>query len=145
MEKIVIDANFAIAQIISLPYSDKVSQVLKTWREDRVRLYAPMLWSYEVASSLRKAIAFNRIPEDDAFSRLRDVFTIKVALVKPDMQLLKSAILWAGKIKQIVAYDAQYLALSESINAKFWTADERLYKASSAAGIEWIHWVEEVT
>jgi predicted nucleic acid-binding protein len=65
-------------------------------------------------------------------------------VVEPDGDLLKNSLVWAEKIPQAVAYDAQYLALAESLKADLWTADRRLFNSVQQAGVNFAHWLGDV-
>lgn len=51
----------------------------------------------------------------------------------------RAALLWAERIGQSKVFDAQYLALAESLSAKFRTADQRLFHSLQALGVNWVH------
>jgi predicted nucleic acid-binding protein len=50
-----------------------------------------------------------------------------------------AALHWAERIGHSKAYDAQYLALAESLSAEFWTADVRLVHVLEKLDVSWIH------
>ena len=48
----------------------------------------------------------------------------------------------ASLLRQGAAYDVHYLALAESLGCELWTADERFYRAATAAARN-VHWIGE--
>jgi predicted nucleic acid-binding protein len=141
--KIVPDANLVVALVISLPYSEAATRKMREWQEQNAELLVPTLWSYEVVSALRKAIASSSISAETAVANLQDILSIGIQEVPPTIALHQLALEWAERVNQIVAYDGAYLALAESVKAEFWTADKRLATAARNSGVSWIHLLDE--
>ncbi|MBI5304230.1 MAG: hypothetical protein HY868_19010 [Chloroflexi bacterium] len=59
--------------------------------------------------------------------------------IPPTLELHRQALEWANRIHQVVAYDAAYLALAESLDAEFWTTAARLAESARKAGAKWAH------
>lgn len=142
---IVIDANITVALFINLPYSPQSEQLFRLWRMQDVSLRAPALWPAEVVSALRKMVSVGQVSSDDARLALASLDLFQIQVVVPDSRLLDLSFVWAGRLKQTVAYDAQYIALAESLSAEFWTADRKLLKDLKRLGLPWVHGVEEVS
>jgi predicted nucleic acid-binding protein len=140
-QKIVIDANLCVALIVPLAYSAAAARKWRSWESARVSLYAPTLWEYEIVSALRKAMVAGMINPDKTESALQRLFILGVEVVSPDVELHRSALQWSERIMQPVAYDAQYLALAESLQADLWTADKRLIDALKDHHLTWLHWI----
>lgn len=64
-----------------------------------------------------------------------------IDLIAPIPELDKSALVFAERMGQPKAYDAQYLALASRENAPLWTADRRLAHAARDTGLSWVYWV----
>jgi predicted nucleic acid-binding protein len=144
-QRIVVDANLCIALIIPLAYSEAAAKQWLLWEMNRAQIYAPLLWEYEVVSALRKAIAVGLIGKketDNAFQRL---LGLGVECRVPDIDFHRSALQWADRINQPVAYDSQYLALAEALTADFWTADKRLIDSLKSKKLAWLHWIGEIS
>ena len=144
MARRVIDANLAVASVVPLGYSDQARQLLHKWLEVGDELFAPTLWEYEVVTSLRKSIVGKAIRPERVVPALVEVFQLGVYIVPQTLDAHIRALEWAQRIGQIVAYDAQYLALAEDLEAEFWTADKRLAETAQQAGATWAHWVGEM-
>lgn len=141
--KIVPDSNLVVALVISLPYSEAAARKMQAWQEQNAELLVPTLWSYEVASTLRKAVASRSISADTAVANLQDILSMGIREVPPTPALHQQALEWAARLNQTVAYDAAYLALAESVEAEFWTADRRLANAARSSGALWVNYLDE--
>lgn len=142
-QRIVVDANLCVALIIPLPYSEAAAKKWLAWETERVSLYAPLLCEYEVVSALRKAILAGLINQDEIENALQRLLILGVETVSPDAELHRSALRWSERIGQPVAYDGQYLALAEALQADLWTADKRLIDVLENQNLAWLHWIGE--
>jgi predicted nucleic acid-binding protein len=136
----VVDANLTVALILPTPYSTQAQAVWERWSAEATDVFAPDLWAYEVTSALRKAVSITGMSSPEAEVHLETVMQLGVQLVPPTLELDRLALRWAERLGQTVAYDAHYLALAETLECDFWTADRRL---ADAAGDEvpWVHWI----
>ena len=144
-ERIVVDANLAVALVLPLTYSETVARQWQVWQADRAELYAPELWEYEVVSALRKAKFVGLIDAQRMRNMLGQMLSLGVACIPADSALHLAALDWSERLGQPVAYDGQYLALAESLGATFWTADKRMFDSQRGARLPWLHWVGEVS
>ncbi len=140
---IVIDANIAVSQMITLPFTEPAELRIREWGEAGRVLVAPVLWWYEVVSTMRRAIFVKAISAADAWKRLQGLADLGVEVVPPGMKLHRRALHWAESLGQSRAYDAQYAALAELLGAPLWTADRKLVNGLRAHGVTWAHWIEE--
>lgn len=136
----VVDANLALALVLATPYSDQVQALWERWRSEEAIVFAPDLWAYEVTSALRKAMVVTGMGLPEAEARLETVMHLGVRLVPPTPEINQSALRWAHRLEQTVAYDAYYLALAEFLGCDFWTADSRL-AGRPEFDVHWTHWV----
>ncbi len=143
MARVVIDANVAVALAVNLPYSELVQRRITSWREREIEIVVPGLWQYEVVSALRKAIVAGWLAPSDGIAALEDLFRLGVREVEASLETHRLALSWAARLKQTVAYDAQYLALAEQIGAEFWTADRPLVNNARQTGAAWVRWIGE--
>jgi predicted nucleic acid-binding protein len=144
-QRIVVDANLCIALIIPLAYSDAAAKQWLFWETNRVQMYAPLLWEYEVVSALRKAIIARLISKKQTESAFQRLLVLGVERIMPDVDLHRSALRWAEYVNQPVTYDSQYLALAEALEADFWTANKRLIDSLKNRKLTWLHWIGEVS
>jgi predicted nucleic acid-binding protein len=141
---IVVDANITIALFVKLPYSSHSEKLFHSWRTQDANLYAPALWPAEVVSALRKMVSVGQMTSDDARLALASLEHFPVQVVLPGSSLLDQSLVWADRLNQIVAYDAQYVALADNLSAQFWTADQRLLNTLQHLNVQWAHWVEDL-
>lgn len=47
-------------------------------------------------------------------------------------------------IQQTVAYDAAFLALADSLEADFWTAEKRLFNTCQRLQLPWVYSLQEL-
>jgi predicted nucleic acid-binding protein len=140
----VIDANISIFKLIPGP---QTPLALKLWDElqnERVSLHAPRLWIYELTSTLQKYLLAGQISDSEKERAIQTAFDMHIEFAVDIPALCTSAISWAKRINQMVAYDGFYLATAEQLDAYFWTADRRLATAAKALGVDWVHWMGDL-
>jgi predicted nucleic acid-binding protein len=141
---VVIDASLLLSIGLPLPYTRQSFQLLRQWKETGEVMHAPILLEYEITSALRKAVFLGSIGMDEAVSTQANLLSLGVQRVNPTPELHKHALQWAAVLGQSKAYDAHYLALAESLQADYWTADQQLVRGARQADADWVHWVGEL-
>lgn len=101
------------------------------WLGEERDIVAPYLLSYEVTSAIWRKATRGLLQSNDARSAVKAALGLRVRLVHPEGLCLRAFDL-AARFDLATAYDAQYLAVSEMLDAESWTADERLYEAVQA-------------
>lgn len=109
------------------------------WAREGTELFAPALWSYEAVSSVRKFVASGMLTQRDASIAVRHLMALGIRSVAPTVDLHQSALAWAERLNDFVAYDPAYLAVAEELGAPFWTVDSKLVKRARAIGVDWIY------
>lgn len=142
--KSVVDANIAIFKLIPGPQTPLALRLWDKLQSERVSLHAPRLWIYELTSTVQKYLAANRISDTEKERAIQTAFQMQIDFVADTPALCVSAIAWAKRINQLVAYDGFYLATAEGLDAHFWTADKRLANAAKQAGVDWVHWMGDL-
>ena len=143
MAQVVIDANIGVALAINLPYSHLAEQKIAAWLENQIEIVVPSLWWYEVTSALRKAIFTKTLSSAQGERALDKLRLMKLKMIDSTSESDRAALKWAERLKETVAYDAQYLALAEKIGAEFWTADRGLARRAAEQGARWVRWLGE--
>ena len=138
---IVLDANIVAALALPLPYSEQATEKVAVWKTSGESLIAPQLFEYEVVSILRKAISSQLISEKEALASIERFAILNIQAIAPTPELHQRSLVWAKRLNQYVAYDAQYLAVADWAKAEMWTADRRLTVAAHNCGAAWVHWV----
>lgn len=141
--KIVLDANLVASLVLPLPYSQAATAQFQAWKRRRMILAAPALWSYEVATVLRKALLAGYLPTEQLDFALEQIWRINIQHIPATLELQQQSLAWAKRLNQSKAYDSAYLAVAEVLSAHFWTADRRLAHSAQQAGASWVHSIFE--
>ncbi|MBC8509529.1 MAG: type II toxin-antitoxin system VapC family toxin [Chloroflexi bacterium] len=136
---IVLDANLIASLVIPLPYSERATELVLDWKRQGVTFVAPALWSYEVSTVLRKAVIADYLPPGELDFALEQIWKINIQDVPVNLALHRQALAWAERLGQSKTYDSAYLAVAESLQAEFWTADRSLATSAQRAGAHWVH------
>ena len=143
MEKLLImDASVAIKAILPNPLQGHCLALVNTFAETQP--VAPALWAHETTSAITKTVHFGQITATEGLQALEHLAMLGVQLFIPDQEQNLAAFDWTLQLKRAAAYDSYYLALAESLNCPFWTADSRLFNALKDERLVWLHWIEEI-
>jgi len=140
---IVLDANLVASLAIPLPYSEQATELVLDWKRQGVTFVAPALWSYEVSTVLRKAVVADYLPPDELDFALEQIWKINIQDVPASLDLHRQALVWAERLGQSKTYDSAYLAVAESMQTDFWTADRSLAQSAQRSGTQWVHSIFE--
>lgn len=142
MKQVVIDASIVVKAILPNDKQEKCKVLIA--RFDDLQPVAPALWMYEITSAFTKSIHFGMLTPEEGRAGIAQAIALGVELAAPDAHQTELAINWTMKLKRASAYDSFYLALAETLEAEFWTADERLFNAIKDVGLPWLHWLDEI-
>jgi predicted nucleic acid-binding protein len=100
---------------------------------------APYLMPVEVANALHQRIVRQELSVEAAVHLLEGLLASGIELREPP-RIHSRALELADQLRQGAAYDAHYLALAETLDCEFWTADERFYRAANALSnrVKWL-------
>jgi predicted nucleic acid-binding protein len=124
-----------------LPEADS-QQAKALWQSiitTRQQPVAPLLFPFEITSTLRKRTYRGDISEKFSLMALRQILSLPINFTTFD-NMHEQAWQLAGRFNRPAAYDAHYLALAEHLGCEFWTADKRLYNAVSN-DLSWVRWL----
>lgn len=142
---LVIDANLSVWAVLPSMQDEGVDALgaFMKWHAEGRRLVAPVLWSAETTSVIRRAVYLKRLSEQKGYEAIEKVLALGIETIPDDQTLCKAALSWATRLQQARAYDAFYIALAERLQAEFWTADRRLANAAQQLGVNWVHRIGE--
>ena len=138
----VIDASVAVKTILPNPIQTYCLALVQTF--ENVQPAAPALWTYETTSAITRAVHFGEITEKEARQALEKLDSLGVQLFVADAEQNRAAFDWTLRLKRASAYDSYYLALAQTLECDFWTADKRLFNAVQDTHLGRVHWIEEM-
>ena len=140
---VVVDSNLAVFSVLKTPHSPAAERAMQYLSLLGADLFAPGLWWFEVTSVIHRYRFAGEIKDSTAYSALEILTSeLGVQVVKVPV---RSAFDWATRLHQKAAYDGFYLAAAEQLEAEFWTADQALANNARQIGIDWVHWMGELT
>ena len=134
-----VDANVVVGLVTTGAQSERALTLWAEWMHGNTRVIAPTLLRYEVTSALRRKALQGVLSTQDARRALEEALSLDIELLDPPRVSLHAFDL-AARFNRPATYDAHYLALTEMLEAEFWTADERLYNAVRQ-DFPHIHWL----
>lgn len=124
--RVCVDSNLVIKLALDEEASRLAREQWERWRKDDAEVVAPPLLLYEITATLRNRVHRDILPLDEARDALGELLRLPISLI--DLaDLHERAWELATHFNQPTAYDANYLAVAQSLNCQFWTADGRLY------------------
>jgi predicted nucleic acid-binding protein len=129
---IVLDANLLIVLVSQDARKQFVREKLAEAVRQGIPLHAPSLCLYEVANGLTRAIVakvFTQVDVSTAFEQFKRLPITYHPLVDGE-RVVEIAL----QLQRQNAYDAAYLALTESLDAELWTLDSPLYRNAVGQG-----------
>lgn len=138
---IVIDANLGASAILTIKGMENVPLLFAKWVKEKRNLFAPEWWRSEVVTIFRKYTFHKLITPRQAHQAIDDLEYLEVIMFPVDSLLCHKAFDWAEKLGHSKIYDLIYLALAESMNAEFWTADQRLINSARTLKVSWVKWI----
>lgn len=119
---IVLDASAAIALIRREPAAPTLDEILRRAVREAVRLLAPEAFWLEIANVLARRYG---LTPNELVEALRETDDLGIDTIPMDRPLLLVTIDLLAR-DQLSAYDAAYLALAETEDARLLTLDRRL-------------------
>lgn len=133
-----IDSSFAFNLLSFNTKQEAYKKAFNTSQQRGLKLCAPTLWIYELTSTFSKCERFGEITHSEAKAGLKLALTLNVELIQPTQVIIQRAYEWTRALNRAAAYDCFYLALAESLDCEFWTADKRLVNATNVAWVKLI-------
>jgi predicted nucleic acid-binding protein len=140
---VVLDASLAMSAIFPPSPAPEALKRLVEWQDAGTRLIAPALWLAECLSAIRRRVYRETISQEEAYEAIAAVLALEVDMQPMGPELCRSALDWAGRLGQVRAYDACYVALAEELETELWTADGGLAQGARQAGAGWVRLVQD--
>lgn len=121
---IIVDASIIIKWLLPDEEDTVALKIKQDFEEKLLTISVPHIIYYEIGNVLKTAIIRNRIKRDEA-KKLYRAF-IDLEFITYAMKDLLSLALIKSLENDISFYDASYIALSEYLQIKFLTADQKL-------------------
>jgi predicted nucleic acid-binding protein len=129
-----IDASLAVALITAEAASQAAWEAWDMVVRGGLTAYVPPLFLPECLSSVRMKVHLGRMTQDEGDRAASALEELAVRIWNPP-DLQRRAWKLAERFRQPRVYDAQYLAVAESLGCDLWTIDRRL---ANAADISWV-------
>jgi predicted nucleic acid-binding protein len=129
-----------VIRLVADPSDDTVRALWEQWDAEGRKLSAPTLLLYEVGNALFQYERAGLMTSSSVRAALEAALALPIELYGGS-DLHRLAVELAERFSLAAAYDAHYLALAESLEAEFWTADAPLVKAVEE-DLWWAHAVQ---
>jgi predicted nucleic acid-binding protein len=136
---VVADSGIFLATVLVEPNTIQAKALVCSWSEQKVEVYAPTLFRYEIVAVMRKSVYQSRLTVEEAI-RGRDFLLEYPVRLMMDDELLKRGYELATRLNRPTAYNSRYLAVAERLQCEFWTADERMFNAVTQ-DLNWVKWL----
>ena len=125
--------------LVAKQFSAQAVRLANYWAAMGIRLAAPDFIHAEVISALYKKISAGIISINLAVELMTEFYQMDINIY-PASLYHQRAIELALELGQRMPYDSHYLALAESLNCDFWTADQPFYRAAQPhhPRVQWI-------
>lgn len=133
----IIDASVFIKAHIINPDQERCLYLLNQLKKSKI--VVPSLWFNEVTSVLAKLVQFGQISKQEGKDTLQLALTLDADVIEPDRSQCQLALEWAFRLNRASAYDCFYLAIADSLNIPFWTADKRLNNSLKDMNLIWLN------
>ena len=136
---IVTDASLLVKLLIIEQFSIQARRLHDHWEATGIRMAAPDFIHAEVTSALYKKIPEGMISVDMAMELMSRFYAMDIS-IQQSSRLHRRAMELALELRQRMPYDSHYLALTESLDCDFWTADRPFYRAARPhhTRVQWI-------
>lgn len=132
MSRIVLDASVGLALVRAEPSSTRIAARMHTWAGEKHQLIVPDHFWLEVSNSLGRRHGWS---SSMTFEALHELDEFRITTVTVDRALVLLAV---GQMERfsLSSYDAAYLALAETAQARLATLDRRLLQAAGSMGVD---------
>lgn len=122
----VLDASIAVKWVLSgEPHEDKAVKIKDDHVSGVVELCAPSFMIQEVTNAVWRALKLKRITHEFAQNALKSLDDLQINFYELNWSEACDELVIATKL-DLTIYDSSYLFLSEKLNAKLITADDKM-------------------
>ena len=125
---VVCDASFVLKLALKEEESQQAAEIWSAWAAGAVERCAPAVLWYEIASALTNKVARRILTAAEALNAFDALAPLAISILAVPA-FHREAMNLAIQLHLRAAYDAHYLVLARSLDAEFWTADERLFNS----------------
>ena len=121
MKKYVVDASIIIKWVLGderEPDHDIAMNLLNFWTEGNAEISSPVLWQYEVANFLGRAL------NNEAGEKINILLDLNIGSVELTENMFHQCFTWM-KENSVTFYDAAYLSAAVELGGTLITADEK--------------------
>ena len=126
---VVVDASLAVKWVVTEHDSELAHELLQHWSHGEVQLCGPSMLPAEVANAIHQRIRRDLLSIDSAAEAIDD-FMMAGLDILDTTSLSPRALEIANQLGQGAVYDSYYLALAETLDCDFWTADAQFQRAA---------------
>ena len=137
---VVVDASVALKWVLQEEGTEEALRLWDRWQETSELVSAPHIFRPEVTNGLYQGVRRGYFGTSETTDAL-DLLMSAVAMEEPD-GLYGRAISLASQFQLGSTYDALYLALAETRECEFWTADRRFVR-SLRGQFPQVRWIGE--
>lgn len=142
MYKLAIDASTAAQwQLSEEPEAERARHMLHDYAAEKVAFVAPIIWHYEVANIINKAVGMRRLTEEEGYMAFQALQALAIEFVP--FPSPAEAYRLARTYRRSV-YDSLYLATAQNHQIDLWTGDRRLYNAVRQS-LPFVKWIGDYT
>jgi len=126
--QICIDASIALQLILPATKSGFADTLFKKWDDSGIQIISPPIFDIDITTIIRKLMQMKLLTPQQGEQAFQHYQLIGINIINPP-SLIQTA--WDMTEKYFPAHvsDLHYLALTELVNAEFWTANPRLYSS----------------
>ena len=126
---VVVDTSLVVKWLIDEDDYVPARALASEWLKQGTRVAAPHLLLAELTNALHRRVSRDELTVAEAAPLIETVLVGRLEL-HHDPQLYRRALDIASQLEQGASYDSLYLALAESLDCEYWTADNRFFRAA---------------
>lgn len=131
-EMVCVDASFVMRLLLGGSGGEKAEELWEQWMRNGVQAIAPGLIFYEISNAIYRLFSSSFLLFEEARETFDLALSLGIRAISEELTYRK-ALLLARQFGLKATYDAHYLAVAQSLETDFWTADHRLFNTVGGA------------